>query len=107
MKCEWDGAQHFNRSYYCDFDNKKFQYRRALDLVKTHNAQYKGIKLLRIDFTQLGKSNEIIKECIEYCIKNESLFYVSCKYIYEWVYDNTPLYENLEVLNKYYVPFQK
>jgi hypothetical protein len=79
---EFDGIQHFQE---IDLFTRKesFDYRRLLDKIKTFIAMTSGVKLIRIDYTQLHN----IQFHIETALKSPDQFYLSTPSMYTWLTD--------------------
>lgn len=76
---EYDGEQHFN-SQSCLYFKTSLHDLQERDRLKTQLAQYFKIKLIRIDYSQLGNT----REHLERALKDKKLLYLSSvsKYSY-------------------------
>lgn len=79
---EFDGIQHFEE---IDLFTKKesFEYRRLLDKIKTLIALTSGVKLIRIDYTQLNN----LQFHIETALESDEQVYLSTPSMYDWLTD--------------------
>lgn len=89
---EFDGIQHFeyNTLFYSDDD--EFRRRQMIDCLKTYIAISTGYRMIRIDYTQLGK----VYQCIVEALKLQIPLIVSLPQMYSWLGSTIPI----EVIQK-------
>lgn len=78
---EYDGKQHFEPNDHFDKVITTFEERRRNDQIKTFEALKHGYKIIRIDYTKLGK----IKEEITNGINSSSSVYLSNPSMYRYI----------------------
>lgn len=77
---EYDGEQHFS-SQSCLYFKASFPALQERDRLKAQVAQYLKIKLIRIDYSQLGK----IRDHLDKALKGKNLLYLSSKTKYSYL----------------------
>lgn len=81
---EFDGIQHFKEFEHFHRDGRtSFNYRREIDIIKTLIPSYNGIKLIRIDYSNVDYN--LMKTHLLNGIKCDQLVYFSDPKLYEWL----------------------
>lgn len=62
---EFDGEQHFRYvPFFHNYDEKVFEKKKRVDILKTLHAYKGGYRLIRIDYTQIDRVREHIEKAL-------------------------------------------
>jgi predicted Zn-ribbon and HTH transcriptional regulator len=80
---EFDGTQHFEYDNFFHRTVERYEKRRQTDIDKTYHARINGLKLIRIDYSQLNKVSHHINLAIKLLIGSVNVYYSDIhKYLY-------------------------
>lgn len=82
---EFDGVQHFEWNTLYHKSEEDLEKSHNIDRLKTYVALSVGYRMIRIDYTQLGR----IYECILYAIQSLSQLFVTSIQMYSWLVGST------------------